>query len=209
MSQNSELLELNELQSEALKEILNMGAGRAAASLSMLTGEHFLLRVPSVAFYTVEELEQQTVQGDHNRAIMLHLGGDLNGFTSLVFSLISAKRLLANTMDMEASDEEIAVLADSALMEIGNVVVGAIVGVFANSLGLGLQYSAPTLLEGSISELTRTGAIGKNFQILVAKLTFVDRSGQSEGYFMMVFDVASVEMITPSLDGFLESQGLL
>ncbi len=202
-------MKLTELQSEALKEILNMGAGRAAASLETLTGEHFFLNVPSVSLITVDEMEEHSLQGENNRAIMLHVEGDLKGFTSIAFSISSAERLLANLLNLEDSDGEAEVLATSALMELGNTVVGAIVGVFANSLKLKLIYSAPTFLQGGIRDLAKTGAIGFNPWILIAKITFVDSKGKTEGYFMTVFDVASMDVVLPALDSFLKEQGLL
>ena len=202
-------MKLTELQSEALKEILNMGAGRAAASLESLTGEHFILNVPSVSLITVDELEEHPLQGENNRAIMLHVEGDLKGFTSIAFSIRSAELLLANLLKLENSDGEAEVLATSALMELGNMVVGAIVGVFANILKLNLRFSAPTFLQGHIRDLAKTGAIGLNPWILIAQITFVDSKGKSEGYFMTVFDVASMDVVIPSLDSYLREQGLL
>ena len=186
-----------------------MGAGRAAASLESLTGEHFILNVPSVSLITVDEMEEHSLQGEKNRAIMLRVDGDLKGFTSIAFSISSAERLLANVLTLEDSDGEAEVLASSALMELGNMVVGAIVGVFANTLKLKLRYSAPTFLQGSIRDLAKTGAIGVNPWILIAKITFVDSKGKTEGYFMTVFDVESMEVVIPTLDSFLMEQGLL
>lgn len=200
---------LTELQSEALKEILNMGAGRAAASLEALTGEYFTMLVPEVSIYSAEEFEENSVYGQDNRSIMLHVGGDLNGFTSMVFSIESAKRLLSNVLDEEPEEEDLDLLVESALMELGNVVVGAIVGVFANALELNLEFSTPTLLEGSIGDLVSSGAIGKNPQIIVAKIKFIDSVGTTKGYFVTVFDLASMGVVIPSLDTFLKKQGLI
>ena len=204
-----DLRNLTELQSEALKEILNMGAGRAAASLEALTGEYFTMLVPEVSIYSAEELEKSSVYGENYRSIMLHVGGDLNGFTSMVFSIESAKRLLSNVLDEEPEEEDLDLLVESALMELGNVVVGAIVGVFANALELNLEFSTPTLLEGSIGDLVSSGAIGKNPQIIVAKIKFIDSVGTTKGYFVTVFDLASMGVVIPSLDTFLKKQGLI
>ena len=87
-STNNDHLEISELQAEALREILNMGAGRAAASLGALTGEHILLSVPSVRLTSVEDLHEYATDYDEgSQAVMLKVSGDLTGFTSIVFSL--------------------------------------------------------------------------------------------------------------------------
>lgn len=209
MPSTPELYTLTDLQSEALKEILNMGAGRAAASLEALTGEHFTMLVPDVSIYSAETFEENTVAGQDNRSIMLKVGGDLTGFASMVFSIESAKRLLSNILDEETSKEELQILIESALMELGNVVVGAIVGVFANILGFDLRFSTPTLLEGPVKELVATGAIGINPQIIVAKIKFIDSVKTTEGYFVAVLDLASMGIVIPSLDKYLKDQGLI
>ena len=185
-----------------------MGAGRAAASLEALTGEYFTMLVPEVSIYSAEELEKSSVYGENYRSIMLHVGGDLNGFTSMVFSIESAKRLLSNVLDEEPEEEDLDLLVESALMELGNVVVGAIVGVFANALELNLEFSTPTLLEGSIGDLVSSGAIGKNPQIIVAKIKFIDSCGTTKGYFVTVFDLASMGVDISSMTTFLKTKGL-
>lgn len=205
----NDLRNLTELQSEALKEILNMGAGRAAASLEALTGEYFTMLVPEVSIYSAEEFEEKSVYGHDNRSIMLNVGGDLKGFASMVFSIDSAKRLLSNVLDEEPAEEDLDILVESALMELGNVVVGAIIGVFANVLELNLVFSTPTLLVGSVGDLVSSGAIGMNPQIIVATIKFTGSIGTTEGYFVTVFDLASMGVVIPSLDAFLEKQGLI
>jgi chemotaxis protein CheC len=49
-------VQLNEAQRDALVELLNIGFGRAGASLSRLTGQRVLLDVPEVAMCPVDQL---------------------------------------------------------------------------------------------------------------------------------------------------------
>src|SRR4051794_5511571 len=49
-------VELTALQQDALIELLNIGFGRAAASLSQLTGHRVLLDVPQVTIHPVAEV---------------------------------------------------------------------------------------------------------------------------------------------------------
>ena len=50
------MIALTALQQDALIELLNIGFGRAAASLSQLTGHRVLLEVPQVTLQPVEEV---------------------------------------------------------------------------------------------------------------------------------------------------------
>ena len=49
-------MELTAVQQDALVELLNIGFGRAAASLSQLTGHRVLLEVPQVTLQAVDEV---------------------------------------------------------------------------------------------------------------------------------------------------------
>lgn len=208
-STNNDHLEISELQAEALREILNMGAGRAAASLGALTGEHILLSVPSVRLISVEELPEFADDYDEgSKAVMLKVSGDLTGFTSIVFSLSAAKKLLHVALDGNMSEEELEVLSEPALIELGNTVIGAVVGEFSNFLNLSLRYSTPSFLEGSLTDLVSTGAIGQNPQIIIARITFSIANGSTDGVLLIVFDVESMRVVLPAIDSYLTEQGI-
>ena len=49
-------MELTAVQQDALIELLNIGFGRAAASLSQLTGHRVLLEVPQVTIHPIDEV---------------------------------------------------------------------------------------------------------------------------------------------------------
>ena len=51
-------MQLNEVQHDALVELLNIGFGRAGASLSQLTGHRVLLEVPQVAIHPIERADE-------------------------------------------------------------------------------------------------------------------------------------------------------
>src|SRR6478672_3539202 len=51
-------VELTAIQQDALIELLNIGFGRAAASLSQLTGHRVLLEVPQVSVHPISELRK-------------------------------------------------------------------------------------------------------------------------------------------------------
>ena len=60
-------MELTATQKDALIELLNIGFGRAAASLSQLTGHRVMLEVPQVSVHAIVDLEnvlRTVVQND-------------------------------------------------------------------------------------------------------------------------------------------------
>jgi chemotaxis protein CheC len=57
-------MELTAVQQDALIELLNIGFGRAAASLSQLTGHRVLLEVPNVTIFSVDQVAARS-RTDH------------------------------------------------------------------------------------------------------------------------------------------------
>ena len=53
-------MNLTALQEDALTEVINIGFGRAAASLSKLTGQRVQLEVPQIAMCPLDELSDPT-----------------------------------------------------------------------------------------------------------------------------------------------------
>jgi chemotaxis protein CheC len=51
-------MKLTAVQEDALIELLNIGFGRAAASLSQLTGHRVLLEVPHVTIHPIDEVSE-------------------------------------------------------------------------------------------------------------------------------------------------------
>lgn len=79
--------DLDELQLDALTELVNIGVGRAAASLRTMVGEQVLLSVPSVAVITRERAAQIIGESETSKLVAVHQAfeGDLSGRALLIF----------------------------------------------------------------------------------------------------------------------------
>jgi chemotaxis protein CheC len=65
-------VELTAVQHDALVELLNIGFGRAGASLSQLTGHRVLLEVPKVSLQAVEEVGEMLGRVVHGPVASVH-----------------------------------------------------------------------------------------------------------------------------------------
>ena len=76
------MMQLTAAQQDALVELLNIGFGRAAASLSQLTGHRVLLDVPQVSLHPIEEVGDALERNVHGHVASVHqiftgpVGGD-------------------------------------------------------------------------------------------------------------------------------------
>jgi chemotaxis protein CheC len=138
--------QLNARQTDALKEISNIGMGHAATALSQLLGETMMLKVPRVTvteFAAVPELiggAEKPVVG-----IILRILGDACGSLLLIFPCDSASRLLSGLLGPGSGEGEFSEMDISTLKEVGNIVASAYLSALGQMLNLSLIPSVPAM----------------------------------------------------------------
>ncbi|WP_221030512.1 chemotaxis protein CheC [Actomonas aquatica] len=139
-------LKTDEVVLDALRELVNIGMGRAAASISEITARPIGVDVP-----VVEVLEsfagQHLPDLDQKVAVRVTMPfvGDIRGHGLLVLSeggagrlveLLMGHRRLGNVFD---EDEQ------SALLEVGNITLNCVIGLLLNELHGEVEYQIPQL----------------------------------------------------------------
>ena len=83
-------------QLDALRELINIGIGKAAALLNEMLSAHIQLHVPRVEIIAVADLESviDRLGGGVTAAVQLSFRGPFNGSASLVFADEGANRLV-------------------------------------------------------------------------------------------------------------------
>jgi chemotaxis protein CheC len=135
-------VELTQTQQDALIELLNIGFGRAAASLSELTGHRVLLEVPQVSVHPIDDLNR-TLRGyldDQVASVHQIFSGPVGGDALLILNHAAAgmlKELLTNEpplpLPIDASAREV-------LTEVGNILLNACLGTFGNILQVQVSF---------------------------------------------------------------------
>ncbi len=127
---------ISSLQLDVMNEIGNMGAGHAATALSLLMGRKVDMAVPATKFLSIEAgCAELSREGEVGVGVEVGLAGSIDGLTLLTVDENSALHLLEAFGDMLAGqglDDE---LAQSALMEIGNIVTGSFLTAISDFLG--------------------------------------------------------------------------
>src|SRR5689334_5164795 len=128
-------MELMAVQKDTLTELISIGYARAASALSDLTGHRITLAVPEVAVHRIEEITpllQKVIEGEITSVNQV-FGGAIAGNAILLLDKSAA--LLLNRL---LTDRPQAVELDEAgrevMIEVGNIVLNACLGVFGNLL---------------------------------------------------------------------------
>ena len=192
-------MQLTAIQQDALVELLNIGFGRAASSLSQLTGHRVLLEVPEVTIHPVEEVSRALGRVITENVASVHqiFSGPVSGDALLMIDQTGAgmlKELLTNEpalpLAIDASAREV-------ITEVGNILLNACLGTFGNLLNVQVAFSVPHLtLEsvGAILESLRINHEGVRYA-LVVHAGFKLRHAQVRGYLVIVLSVASLDRL--------------
>jgi chemotaxis protein CheC len=139
-------------QLDAIREVVNIGAGHAATNLSQLTGLTVMISVPRIQWVSTEAA-QASLPGDGELVVITvpivgvtEEGGER---AALILAKETALRMVALMMRRDPSRHtEIGELERSALNEMGNIVCAAYVGVLGTFLNKGVMIGTPVLSTG-------------------------------------------------------------
>ncbi|MDP4108458.1 MAG: chemotaxis protein CheC [Bacillota bacterium] len=153
--------QLNEKHIDVLSEIGNIGSGNAATSLSELMNIEVNLQVPQVRILDIKEAAT-ALGGPENPvvAILMKLRGDLNGIMVFLINQDFVQSLLeALLCEQEIKFDQLTDLENSALAEIGNIMVSAYATAVSTLSGMTIRTSVPALTVDMVGAVLTVPAI--------------------------------------------------
>jgi chemotaxis protein CheC len=197
-------MELTADQRDALTEIINIGFGRAAASLSRLTGHRVQLEVPRVMMCPVGELSDTLrpyIDGDI-ASVHQVFSGPVAGDALLVLDQRSGGMLKELLTDEPALPLSIDASAREVIAEVGNILLNACLGMFGNLLKVQVSFAVPHVtLEGleAVVESIVVEREGLRYA-LVVHAGFRLKNSSVTGYLIIVLSVASIDRLIRAVD---------
>jgi len=197
-------VELSPAQHDALVELLNIGFGRAGASLSSLTGHRVLLEVPHVAIHPIDHLNDTLGEYMKGEVASVHqeFGGPVGGDAMLILDPVAAttlKELLTNEpalpLALDASAREV-------LTEVGNILLNACLGTFGNLLKIPVSFSVPDIDVATVRAVVdRLLGPSHAFRYaLVVTAGFRLRDAEVTGYVVIVLTVQSLTRLLVAVE---------
>jgi chemotaxis protein CheC len=204
-------MELNPVQHDALVELLNIGFGRAGASLSKLTQQRVLLDVPQVAIHPVSHLTQSLGRLVDERVASVHqvFSGPVAGDALLLLDPIAAATLTELLTDVPALSLDLDPSTREVFTEVGNIVLNACIGTFGNMLVVPVSFSVPDVDVTSITSVVdRMLESGDGFRYaLIITAGFRLRDSAVNGFVVIVLTVQSLKRLLDALDRWQKLQG--
>lgn len=215
-----ETVALNDLELDALTELVNMGVSRSAASLRHMVGDEVLLSVPSVAVVSRARAAQIIGSDPGGRMVAVHqaFAGDISGRALLIFPETNSLELVRAVTGGGLPLEDIIELEQEALAETGNIILNGCLATIANMLQRSLHMSLPEILRGSGPDFFSLPDLADGDEekaVLFLYITFSVRERDIRGYIAMLMDLPALaslkrllaELIARTAEGVYEVDG--
>ena len=188
-------LSMTDLERDIIREILNIGLARAADSFAIVAQERVLLEVPNIDLLMSDDIlhKVRDYQSRHV-AIQSDIRGDFNGTTLMFFSGQHVQRLSRVCLRMKTLESlEVNELQESLLLEISNIITGALVTQLANILKASIYGAPPIAPRGDIADNLQSLMPEQQLQPLIFTVItqFSDKDNMVELPLMLFFDRAT------------------
>lgn len=203
------MIQLTELQQDALGEIFNIGVGHAAAALSQLVSDEVKLSAPSVEIMSRPQVIEFLKSSNSGRlsCVKQDFNGGLNASGLLIFPEINAIEILRRMVNSDLPAEIFCEYESEAMSELGNIILNACVSSLANTMGIELQSELPTHTTGDYNSI-----IPFSDEIPVILLIHIDliiTHQNTAGNILFLVSLKSLQKLLDYLDQYLVEQGLV
>lgn len=190
------VLEISELERDAITELANIAVGRATASLRQMVGYEVLLTAPSVDIQSREAAAAIVAKAGNKTlvAICQDFEGPMSGRALLIFPEANSLELVRVIIGQDMPLEDVMDLEDEALLETGNIILNNCVATIANELKRGLNMSLPSVLRGDGKTLFG-GIPGEDSLVLFLYIDFEISRKEIKGYLALLMDLPSLKAL--------------
>lgn len=193
------MLKISVEEKQVIKEIISIGIAKAADSFALISKDEVEINVPELIIIDQKEL-QKALSPDKalKMVIQSDIKGDINGHTLLFFYEKQLDLLEKVCLDFNYTKAKIKDLKSSLVLELSNIITGALVTQIANLLKLDIFGSVPRKpLYPTKSNLKNLalGLMPSNTFIMVIKTSFVKSGKMVSLPFVIVFDLLNMEKI--------------
>ncbi len=197
---------LTELHLDALVEVFNVGAGRAAASLSEIVGDEVRLSVPSIEIKKSSEADASVLELNSAKfgVVSQNFSGPFEAQALLLFTESHALEIVRDMMGSQMSIEEIAEFEQEAMCELGNIILNACLSAMADMLTISLDSSLPNYKIASVEDIF-AGLNQSDDQpyLLLLHIDLAIEKRHSEGHLIFLLSSMSLKNLVIQIERFL------
>ncbi len=196
--------QMSSLEIDTLREIGSIGTGNAATALSQMLGKEVRITLPEVRIMGYNEAIEWIGGPEAVTAgVLVKMSGDVGGI------MLSVQKLELVNIILEAmlgkgiqSYEELAELQQSALIEIGNIMISAFVTALSGLAGINVNLTVPAFtvdMQGAILAVPMAEYGGMSDYLMTIGGNFVCDGKEVPSHLLLSPDLRSLNFLLRKL----------
>jgi chemotaxis protein CheC len=196
------MVNLSELQHDALVEIFNIGVGHAARAMSEIVNEPVTMSVPSISFLNRADAAAMLGNKDTSRVcgVSQHYQGAFSTEAILMFPEDKSLDIVRLMVGESVPLKELTEMEQEAMSEIGNIILNSCVGTLANILSQELSGSLPEYHVGTSEEILKASGAQADTVVLMLHIDFILETHQIHGYVAFILDMSALHDLQEQID---------
>ncbi|KRL99138.1 chemotaxis protein CheC [Liquorilactobacillus satsumensis] len=188
------------LQLDALKEVINIGGGHAATSISKLVARKIEMDVPAVKILSYHELYQDILADNVEvHAVISGIVGEYGGIVLFVVADDAVAKLAELMLGSSSSDKAVKM---SAVSELTNIISNSFLGAIGKLLEVQLQSSLPVIQDdyfGAVISSAYVALDQYDDQIMVIRNEFTYAKERLDASLFLIPETGVIDRIVKSL----------
>lgn len=200
-------LSLTELHIDTIKELMNVGVNESTNILSSMLGVEVELNVPVVKIVRSDELMSELVALGSADLSAVNMGfrGSFSGTSQLVFSHESANKLVEAFSKEVLQLEEFDEIKAGALVEIGNIILNAVLAEFSNFFKHEFDFFVPEYFEDYKNDFFEKIERYCDDVVLIGQTLFSIEKYRISGDIILYLNITSFKYFISLIDEYLGS----
>ncbi len=196
--------QLTSLEIDTLREIGSIGTGNAATALSQMLGKEVRITMPEVRIMGYNEAIEWIGGPEAVTAgVLVKMSGDVGGIMLSVQKLDLINFILKTMLDRNIQDyKELEDLQQSALIEIGNIMISAFVTALSGLAGVNINLTVPAFavdMQGAILAVPMAEYGGMSDYLMTIGGNFVCNGQEIPSHLLLSPDLRSLDFLLRKL----------
>ena len=196
--------ELTSLEMDTLREIGSIGTGNAATALSQILGKEVRITLPEVRIMGYNEAIEWIGGPEAVTAgVLVKLSGQMNGIMLSVQKIEFVNLVLESMLGKTVEDyQHLGELEQSALIEIGNIMISTFINAFSGLCGLSINLTVPAFaldMQGAILAVPMAEYGGMSDYLMTIGGNFVYNGQQVPCHLLLSPDIRSLNFLLKKL----------
>lgn len=196
--------DLNGLELDTIREMGSIGMGNAATALSSMLGCEVRIDLPEVRIMGYNEAIDW-IGGPEviTAGVLVHMSGELNGIMLSVqqmeFVNLVLERMIGQTVE---TYEQLTELDDSALVEVGNIMISTFITALCSLAGISTRLTVPAFavdMQGAILTVPMAEFGGQSDYIMTIGANFICGGQEVPSRLLLSPDIRSLNFLLKKL----------